>query len=240
MKKVILLINLLLFINLSAQNYSVVYNFKQVAKDINLTTNIKTYLQGNGTNAIYVEDFKNDLRSNADTDLINIATEDNPTFFKEIRTGKTIYNDHIRFKFFNIVDVINQFDWKIENQTKEIIGFSCQKATLVFRGRKFTMFFAPEISIPDGPLKFHGLPGLILEIYSDDETATFHYLAESIAFPKDNLTITNIFSGQETITYNTYVNLYTTKYKESLTRIVNEKGETRPMAKGFMEVLINE
>lgn len=56
------------------------------------------------------------------------------------------------------------FNWEIEKETRIIEGFKVQKATTSFAGRDYIAWFSPEIPIPDGPYKFNGLPGLILEI----------------------------------------------------------------------------
>ena len=210
---------------------------EQVAKNINLTTNIKTYLKGNGINSICVQDFRNSFQK-SDNSFMNMPTENNPTFYKDLRMNLVVYNDHIRFKFFNIVDQIPTFDWNITSQSKEILGYQCQKATLNFRGRDFTVYFTSEINISDGPIKFSGLPGLILEVISDDAVASFHFLAETIKISKDFKTIENSYAGKETILYSDFLQKYNEKYKESLSKIINEQGETRPMSKGFMEVLI--
>lgn len=56
------------------------------------------------------------------------------------------------------------FNWKISNERKVILGYSCVKAITTFRGRIYEAWFAPSIPINDGPYKFCGLPGLILDI----------------------------------------------------------------------------
>lgn len=58
----------------------------------------------------------------------------------------------------------NQFNWQIQEETKVIEGYPVQKATTSFAGRDYTAWFTSEIPIADGPYKFNGLPGLILEI----------------------------------------------------------------------------
>ena len=55
-------------------------------------------------------------------------------------------------------------NWQIQPETKEILGFSCQKADCEFRGRKYEAWFTPEIPIDNGPWKFAGLPGLIVAV----------------------------------------------------------------------------
>lgn len=73
---------------------------------------------------------------------------------------------------------LNTIDWEIQPEHKEISGFSVQKATGSFAGRNYIAWFAPQLPFPDGPYKFNGLPGLILEI-SDLED---HYHFSLISF----------------------------------------------------------
>lgn len=235
--KHISLLFLIISLNCASQNYEVVYNLEQVAKNINLTTNIKTYLKGDSTNSIYVEDFRNAFQESS-ISFMNIPIENNPTYYKNLLQNAVTYSDHIRFKFFNILDDNLEFNWNIESETKEILGYNCQKATLHFRGRDFTVFFTVSIAISNGPYKFSGLPGLILEVISDDSVASFHYLVQSIDLSPLAKEIKNIYSNKEIITYQEFVQNYNKKYQESLTKIINEQGEKRPMSKGFMEVMV--
>lgn len=71
--------------------------------------------------------------------------------------------------------------WKLSTETKKIGKFNCQKATTTFRGRKYEAWFTPEIPVPSGPWKLHGLPGLILE--AQDESKTYVYNFVDITMP---------------------------------------------------------
>lgn len=55
-------------------------------------------------------------------------------------------------------------EWKIHDETREVMGYTCQKATCSFRGRDYNAWFTMDIPVNDGPYKFYGLPGLILSI----------------------------------------------------------------------------
>lgn len=66
-----------------------------------------------------------------------------------------------------------KIDWKIENETKNILDYICRKATGEFRGRKYTAYYVEGIPISEGPYKFKGLPGLVLEVSSEDGDYTF-------------------------------------------------------------------
>ena len=58
----------------------------------------------------------------------------------------------------------SEIDWVIaEDSTKTILDYQCIMATTDYHGRKWTVWFTPEIPIQDGPWKFCGLPGLIME-----------------------------------------------------------------------------
>ena len=62
-------------------------------------------------------------------------------------------------------------EWQMSVETKEILGYQCFKAECDFRGRHWTAWFTMQIPMKDGPWKFGGLPGLILEV----EESRGHY-----------------------------------------------------------------
>ncbi len=58
----------------------------------------------------------------------------------------------------------SEIDWVIvEDSTKTILDYQCVMATTDYHGRKWTVWFTPEIPMQDGPWKFCGLPGLVME-----------------------------------------------------------------------------
>ena len=62
-------------------------------------------------------------------------------------------------------DTLNAQQWQIGDSTRNILGYACQMAECDFRGRHWTVWFAPDVPISDGPWKLGGLPGLIMEAY---------------------------------------------------------------------------
>jgi GLPGLI family protein len=66
---------------------------------------------------------------------------------------------------------LSLMDWKMSFETKEILGYQCFKAECDFRGRHWTAWFTMQIPVQDGPWKFSGLPGLILQM----EESRGHY-----------------------------------------------------------------
>lgn len=67
-------------------------------------------------------------------------------------------------ELFLLKDNIPFQEWKIHDETREMLGYTCQKATCSFRGRDYNAWFTIAIPVNDGPYKFYGLPGLILSI----------------------------------------------------------------------------
>lgn len=70
------------------------------------------------------------------------------------------------------------FEWEISDSTKNILGYECIMAATDFRGRHWTVFFAPEISLTEGPWKLCGLPGLILE--AKEDCGQYSFVADGI------------------------------------------------------------
>lgn len=78
-------------------------------------------------------------------------------------------------------------NWTFNMDTCQVLGYMCQKADILFRGREYEIFFAQEIPLNDGPFKFYGLPGLIMKIKSKDGLFRF----EAIGLQKINDEIIN-------------------------------------------------
>lgn len=76
-----------------------------------------------------------------------------------------------------------KLNWKIQEDTKPILGYQCQKASCTFRGRDYTAWYTEEIPISDGPHLFNGLPGLILQI--EDSEQAYIFTAQGIDKKQD-------------------------------------------------------
>lgn len=58
----------------------------------------------------------------------------------------------------------SEIEWVInEDSTKTVLGYQCVMASTDYHGREWTVWFTPEIPLQDGPWKFCGLQGLVLE-----------------------------------------------------------------------------
>lgn len=90
------------------------------------------------------------------------------TIYKNYPQGKITVTDFLLGQYYLYEDALNSQEWNIESDSmKVVLGHECQKATCSFRGRKWTAWFALDVPVSDGPLKFCGLPGLIMEVYDN-------------------------------------------------------------------------
>ena len=67
--------------------------------------------------------------------------------------------------------------WAIGTVTATIAGYACQQATATWGGCNWLAWFAREIPVADGPYKFYGLPGLIVQVADTHQ----HYIYELVA-----------------------------------------------------------
>lgn len=130
--------------------------------------------------------------------LANIAYSTSESCFLDAKKKELLirYDDGSLIKSKSL----ESFDWEISAETKKIDSYLCYKATYnykyVARGNQIktktiTAWFAPSLPFSYGPIEFHGLPGLILELNKDYTTYSVQKIVLSndqikIDFPKGN------------------------------------------------------
>ena len=85
--------------------------------------------------------------------------------YKNYPQGNITVTDGLSMQDYIYEDELNAQQWEIKDSTKTILDYQCQMATCDFRGRGWTAWFTTDIPVSDGPWKFGGLPGLIMEAY---------------------------------------------------------------------------
>jgi GLPGLI family protein len=77
-----------------------------------------------------------------------------------------------------------KIDWKIGTETQKIMNYTAQKATTTFGGRDWIAWFTTDLPFPDGPYKFHGLPGLIVKLEDSTGSHSMTMVANKKVNPK--------------------------------------------------------
>lgn len=63
---------------------------------------------------------------------------------------------------------LSEMEWTVkEDSTANVLGYECILAECDYHGRHWKAWFSPEIPMPFGPWKLHGVPGLILKAEAD-------------------------------------------------------------------------
>ena len=127
--------------------------------------------------------------------------------YKNYPTGKFTTTDKIATDWFLVEELIPELQWTLTDDTKEILGYKCKSAKCSFRGREYSAYYTDEIPVADGPWKFGGLPGFIMEVCDADN----HYSFTCVGInSKADRTIT-----MPEVSYNktSRVKFYQTKYR---------------------------
>jgi GLPGLI family protein len=110
--------------------------------------------------------------------------------YKEFSSNVLLATKHKHGRTFYIRDSFPNFCWNFTSETKEILGYSCTKATINdYYGDEIIAWFTSTIPIPNGPVEFGGLPGVILEL----TTKTLKYEAIELHLnQKEEIKITSL------------------------------------------------
>ncbi|MEJ8843828.1 GLPGLI family protein [Lacibacter sp. H375] len=82
---------------------------------------------------------------------------------KDIRNGQIALQRDIFEQTYLVKDSLQQYKWRITNETRTIAGFECRKAvTIICDSVYIVAFYTDEITVSSGPESFGGLPGMIL------------------------------------------------------------------------------
>ena len=161
-------------LNTFSQNYTVMYNVNINDSNLKWSTNDAYQLitKTDGSNSI-------EYRKDKDTIIIHssgVLYETKTKYYNDslkFQRQKNLKKNIINFTDYNgqvhIKDTV-VIDYKIGNKQKTILSNECYNLFFEFRGRYYEAFYAKDIPIADGPFKFIGAPGLILEVNSFDDS----------------------------------------------------------------------
>lgn len=67
-----------------------------------------------------------------------------------------------------ITDTIHKLNWNLLSDEKIVLNYRCKNAHVITHGKNYVVWYTEQIPLPFGPGVFLGLPGLILQVYSED------------------------------------------------------------------------
>ena len=103
-----------------------------------------------------------------------IPSKDGSYYVTKNLINNTIkYYDNAGTEKYYTEDSAEMDGWVIGDSIKTVLGYECHSASIDYHGRRWTVWFTPEIPIANGPWKLGGLPGLILEASADDGVYKF-------------------------------------------------------------------
>lgn len=89
-------------------------------------------------------------------------------YHKDFESKKLLEQKSFQKNTYLIDRTLESFDWVINKEVVEISGYKCKMAHTTNNGITVKAWYTEEIAINDGPLLYHGLPGLILKIETPD------------------------------------------------------------------------
>lgn len=96
-----------------------------------------------------------------------------------------------------LLSSLDEQEWKIDNKSKTISGFTCYKAESTIDNSNIIAWFAPKIALPFGPAGYGGLPGLILELeVSNGFSPHIYYLEKIDVNPSEKFVINKPIKGK--------------------------------------------
>lgn len=194
--KTIYLLALLLGVALTATaqdvpkaQYESLYRFRFVADTVeNIVQEDLMVLRFNGKQSLFFSEQSRRVDSIIATDFANASFNEllaerkklghkvvDLTLSKDFTTKQIDHSENFSNNY-RYQEELPTFDWQISDETKKIWDYTCQKAVCTFRGRTYVAWFTSEVPIKEGPWKFHGLPGLILEVGDTEGYYSFSFL----------------------------------------------------------------
>ena len=90
----------------------------------------------------------------------------------------TVYDKAGSLEYGVYTEPLGEIQWEITDSAKTVLGYECVMATANYHGRDWTVWFAPDIPLQEGPWKICGLPGLILE--ASESTGQHSFVATGL------------------------------------------------------------
>ena len=231
MKKIILSASIITSLALKAQTHRFIYDV-EYKKDStqNITTKENYHLDIEPKEVkYYPRDFFVGDSLVANNLAIPKDSKFNTSSIIVHQSGKARYDDY------DILDNIvlklsseNSQNWKLTTEKKKVKDLNLQKATTTWGGRNWIAWFTADIPFQEGPYKFHGLPGLIVELYDDKSNYRFELVkTQKLAKPYVNEYITYFMSQSVAVDQDRYRSAKLKYYDSPINALRNNSGATK-------------
>lgn len=96
---------------------------------------------------------------------LNPLTAESNTIYTDLAAGTIVMEKDAMGEQFLVKDNMRQAKWKITEETRDILGYTCRRANgLVSDSIYVVAFYTDKIRVSGGPELFSGLPGMILQL----------------------------------------------------------------------------
>lgn len=197
----------------------------------------KTYiLDFNKEESLYKEEEALSAPNPQGMNMVMVMSGGSDILYKNIKTKRYTNQNESFSKVFLVKDDLEDIEWKLESETRNIGDYTCFKATTtrevedIESGISFnhdkdlsttdaepkmkeitiTAWYTPQIPVSVGPGNYHGLPGLILEVNDGTETVI---CSKIVLNPKDGSKIVEPDTGKE-LSQEAYDEIMEKKMKE--------------------------
>ena len=92
-----------------------------------------------------------------------LSSDIGSNIYKDFNSKELFENSEMSPKLF-IKDSIQTFPWVLSKEESTILGYRVRKATYTNPTQTVQAWYSPDLPFRDGPSRFNGLPGLILQI----------------------------------------------------------------------------
>lgn len=130
------------------------------------------------------------LQANTQVQTISIGMgEEESVTFLDFNKKQSVLSKDLMGEIFLIKGELSAPNWKVKNEEKEILGYTCRLAEFTDKDITIKAWFTPQIAPSIGPSEYYGLPGTILEVSFSEEQLDFIIEATEVIIGelKDNI-----------------------------------------------------
>lgn len=132
---------------------------------------------------VAVEAEENPFGGGLQTQVMTIGGGESSQIYVDQKEQQMIRSENVMGQQFLVNAPLEKLEWKILNEQKTILDYTCIKAELkVDSTSTLIAWFSPKLSVSIGPARHYGLPGAILEVSRESENASRTIIATNITF----------------------------------------------------------